>query len=161
MNSVNVNDNGMNIICDECAIDRMMLENYGIEVTEELGKRINESLARNDSEKLFGIDGFLVFNTDDTADYVNDNDMFGCFVDDDFYPSLDSHEALCIIERWSPEFMTERLKDSLNSLDKGEILRYDDLFRGILELDNENTKGIRVRYDDGRFEKMPKIVRIF
>ena len=54
------------IVTDESVIDRMMLESYGMTVTDGLIQRINESTARSDNEKLFGIDSVFVLSGEGT-----------------------------------------------------------------------------------------------
>ena len=148
------------IVTDESVIDRMMLESYGMTVTDGLIQRINESTARSDNEKLFGIDSVFVFGGGDAVEQICRNDVFEAYCDE-IYEKLDVDEAALLLDMWCDELVSDKIREHLNVLDKGEIFRYDDFFRMLLSISGNEAVSSLVKSDDGRFDLMPHIVRIF
>jgi hypothetical protein len=161
---------------DATQIDRMMLESFGVPITARVECMINESFrdsdGRRSTAKMFGVDMMLVFNLEYTvSDITEQNEMFGDYLDYEVYSKLDSCTALMVMDEGIDRRICELMRDFVDGLDKGEVLRYDDFFRDVFETDKfiRLVLGERfcddfarsVRSDDERFGMMPHVVRIF
>ena len=141
----------------ESDIDQMMLESYGVEGEFFSDGTLNESIDRK--PKLYGVDGFLVFNLEDTVERIFKDEVFDAVLEE-FHGEADDDGAYVLVAEWSPDFLKRFALDWMSCLTKGEMLRYDEMFRKMAtEYGNEDLESW-VKTDDKRFEKMPKIVRI-
>jgi hypothetical protein len=139
-------------------IDQMMLESYGIKDSSFIvNGTLNESLDKK--PRLYGVDGFLVYNMEDTLEHILKDDIFDAVLEE-LHDRADAEDAYVIVEQWSADFINNYVKDFLKGLTKGEELRYDELFRELAEKSDNDDLVRSIRSDDKRFEKMPKIVRI-
>lgn len=139
-------------------IDQMMLESYGIKDSSFIvNGTLNESLDKK--PRLYGVDGFLVYNMEDTLEHILKDDIFDAVLEE-FHDRADAEDAYVIVEQWSADFINNYVKDFLKGLTKGEELRYDELFRELAEKSDNDDLVRSIRSDDKRFGKMPKIVRI-
>lgn len=139
-------------------IDQMMLESYGIKDSSFIvNGTLNESLDKK--PRLYGVDGFLVYNMEDTLEHILKDDIFDAVLEE-FHDRVDAEDAYVIVEQWSADFINNYVKDFLKGLTKGEELRYDELFRELAEKSDNDDLVRSIRSDDKRFGKMPKIVRI-
>lgn len=139
-------------------IDQMMLESYGIKDSSFIvNGTLNESLDKK--PRLYGVDGFLVYNMEDTLEHILKDDIFDAVLEE-FHDRADAEDAYVIVEQWSADFINNYVKDFLKGLTKGEELRYDELFRELAEKSDNDDLVRSIRNDDKRFGKMPKIVRI-
>lgn len=138
-------------------IDRAMLESYGVTDGTVFYGVLNESLVRK--PRLFGVDGFLVFNLDDSVDYLLKDDAL-CAVLDEFAGKSYDEGSCAIACEWSPEFTKGLVRDWLMDLTKGEVLVYDEALRRVADDFGEDGLARSVKCDDRRFGIMPKIVRI-
>jgi len=149
------------VLPDEIEVDRMMLESYGISITEDIDRRINESTVRDDKDKRFGVDFMFVFDADDACEDIERNDVFDYYLNNEIYAKLDSCMASRLIDMWQGDFVHDSLVNWLNDMDKGEVLRYDDFFRHLLAFSESDAVLSLVDSTDKRFELMPHVVRIF
>jgi len=141
----------------ESDIDRMMLESYGIDDCFVSDGMMNESLDRK--PRLFGVDGFLVFDFDDTVNYILKDEIFNAVLEE-FYDKSDSEGAFVIVGQWSSDFIKSNMEEFVLSLTKGEILKYDDFFREMSKKSENENLIMSIDSNDKRFDKMPKVVRI-
>ncbi len=150
---------GNNVIDEitESDIDRSMLESYGIDGEFFSDGTLNESIDRK--PKLFGVDGFLVFNLEDTVERIFRDETFSAVLDE-FHGKAEDFDAYELVAEWSVDFLKRFVLDWTSSLTKGEMLRYDEMFRKIAGEYGNDELVSWVKSDDKRFDKMPKIVRI-
>ena len=141
----------------ESDIDRSMLESYGIDGEFFSDGTLNESIDRK--PKLFGVDGFLVFNLEDTVERMFKDETFNAVLDG-FHGKAEDLDAYELVAEWSDVLLKRFVFDWASSLTKGEMLRYDEMFRKMASEYGNDELVSWVKSDDKRFDKMPKIVRI-
>lgn len=138
-------------------IDRMMLESYGVSDSAPVfGELLGESVSLK--PRLFGVDGFLVFDSEDAIEHILKDGIFRAVMDE-VHEKADSEGAYVISGLWSDGFVKDLVRTAIGELTKGEALKYDEFFR---TLDDKYGEGEfhSLKCDDSRFAKMPNVVRI-
>ena len=143
-------------------IDRAVLEGCGYREGSEAYSMIYEGVVGDsDERKIFTVDRFRSYGIDDAVDEVLKDEVFDEYWHESIYDRLSDEDDGELLEQWTPEFMGEELKKYLSTLKKVERLNYQDFFRHILEKSRNPDAVDLIDFDDGAFDGMPTVMRLY
>lgn len=144
-------------------IPSVILESYGFDVHHE-DKQIAESYAKDDNEKIFGIDKTFSNNLSNTVNFIMESENFDSFIDQ-LYECVKKTDNISLYSKWMSESLIKEtlqkaLETELTKMYIGEVFQYGNLVDELFKKHNINESYQAITHNGYDFSTLPRIVRI-